>query len=79
MAHEEQAAAEGVRRCSCGSDYDALELGKEGQSVLAVFGAPYQHIRCAECGFTAPNGNSRDEAIEQWNAAIAAKEANHAG
>lgn len=61
----------GVARCPSGCGFDDLELGKEGQSFMAVIGAPYMRIRCGKCGLTALPGVGKDGAVAVWNSASA--------
>lgn len=74
---DEQAAELGVKQCPNGCEFDMLEIGKESQSLLAMLNAPYQFLRCGECGFNSKTddfmpdlANSQDEAVKNWNAAI---------
>ena len=51
MSVIEETTRDGVERCPTGCDFGELEIGRESESVMAMFGAPHQHIKCGKCGF----------------------------
>lgn len=72
---------EGVERCPTGCDFDELEIGTEGESVMALFGMPYMNVRCGKCGFNGKPqtviglATTRQGAIAKWNDAVLAARA----
>ncbi len=63
-----------ILKCPSGCDFDEIEIGKEGQSFMAIMNAPYQYLRCGKCGFNDPEEKSHDmlylntkDSIDKWN------------
>lgn len=66
-----KAAADlGLLPCPAGCALSELETGTNNHSFMAAFGAPPMHLRCGQCGFTAPTAYGNDAAIEKWNEAV---------
>jgi hypothetical protein len=61
-----------IYQCPTGCSFDDIEVGKEGQSFMAIMNAPYQYLRCSKCGFNEKTGyddlsNNLKDSIEKWN------------
>lgn len=63
-----------LKKCPTGCSFDEIEIGKEGESFMAIMNAPYQYLRCGKCGFNDPEEKGHDmlslnleDSIDKWN------------
>jgi len=66
-----------IKKCPAGCSFDEIEIGKEGQSFMAIMNAPYQYLRCGKCGFNDPEDKNKlklsfnlSDSIDRWNEAV---------
>lgn len=64
-----------IKGCPTGCSLDEIEIGKEGQSAMAIFGSPFQHLRCGNCDFNAYTPHVKlahniPDCIKNWNEAV---------
>jgi len=63
-----------IEECPNGCSFGEIEIGKEGQSFMAMIGSPHLYICCGECDFNRDEGKSRlafntNDAVIEWNKA----------
>ncbi len=66
-----------IYECPCECGFENIEIGKDQESFMALFEAPYQYLRCGRCGF----GEKKDfkdlshnitDAVIRWNKLVEA-------